>query len=85
MTKAIKRGLPRDWRKLPEPGAETVIARDKYRNKILLHGNTPEDGGFDLQTDGRIVLTPELARDLASKLWALADVMVPRDPPPSKK
>ena len=62
--------------KLPRPGGERVIARDRYRNKILLHGNpTAEEPHekYDFQTDGRVLLDSRLARELARVLVEFAD------------
>jgi hypothetical protein len=53
--------------RLPKYGHEIVIARDLYSNAIMIHGKY-ENGHYDLQTDGRVALTPRLARDLAKKL-----------------
>jgi hypothetical protein len=62
--------------RLPKPGKDLVIARDGFGNRILLHGNTAEDAtagvDYDLQTDGRVCLTPEFARELASTLLKFA-------------
>ncbi len=62
--------------RLPKPGSETVFAKDRFGNKILLYGNTDDcgsaDGGFDLATDGRVVLDVRLARELAKRLTEYA-------------
>jgi len=50
---------------------ETVIARDKYGNKVFLIKNAGP--GYDLMTDGRIYLSPSLAKKLASKLATFAE------------
>ncbi len=58
--------------KLPSQCSEITLERDKYRNEIWLHGNC--DGrSFDLSTDGRVLLSPRLARRLASKLIRFAE------------
>ncbi len=64
--------------KLPtKPGSDRVIARDKFRNAILIHRNTcdggPADGGYDLQTNGRVFLDSRLAKELARKLLDFAE------------
>lgn len=56
--------------RLPKRYGELVLDRDRYANKILLHGNSDE--GYDLQTDGRVFLSPQLARRLAAKLLKFA-------------
>ena len=50
---------------------ETILARDKYGNKIYLCKN--QTNGFDFQTDGRVYLSPTLARKLIQKLTNLLD------------
>lgn len=52
--------------RLPKPNEERILVRDKYRSKVLLHGN--QSYGFDLQTDGRILLSTSVARKLAAAL-----------------
>lgn len=52
------------------PNTEKVICRDKYGTKILLHKN--QGKGYDLQTDGRVFLSPRLAVVLAEKLLNFA-------------
>ena len=49
---------------------EKVIARDKYKTKVVIHLN--QTGGCDLSTDGRVFLTPNLAIRLSDELkkWA---------------
>lgn len=60
-----------------KPGTEKVIARDRYRNAVILFRNSTDgasaDGSYDLMTDGRVVLTPLLARELARILLQFAE------------
>jgi hypothetical protein len=52
---------------------ERVIGRDKIGRKVSIF--TYEDGGrvfYDLQTDGRILLTTGLAKKLAQELMLFA-------------
>jgi len=53
---------------------EKVIVRDRVGRKVSIF--TYEDGGrifHDLQTDGRILLTPRLAIKLADELKKFAE------------
>lgn len=50
---------------------EAVLVRDKYGTKIILYDNGPDQRGFDLQTDGRVYLSPTVAWKLAQKLMGL--------------
>lgn len=56
--------------KLPKYGHEIVIARDRYNTAILIHGN---EVGHDLSTNGRVLLTRTLAKQLAKKLLKYAE------------
>lgn len=49
---------------------EKVLCKDDYGNKILLIKNV--EFGFDLLTDGRVFLSPRLARKLAAALLKFA-------------
>jgi hypothetical protein len=64
--------------RLPRDGGERIIARDRYRNKILLHhnltGEQPHEM-YDLQTDGRVLLDSRLARELANALIDFANTV----------
>jgi len=57
--------------KLPKFPHELVLARDAYGTKIVLHANS--EGGHDLSTDGRVLLSPSVARELAKRLLEFAD------------
>lgn len=53
---------------------ERAIAKDEFGNKVLIVEY--EDGGLsftDLHTDGRVLLTPKFAKELARKLNAWAE------------
>ena len=53
--------------------SEKVLCRDKYGNKILLHKNFGP--GYDLQTDGRVFLSKDLADELSKKLIAFKEMV----------
>ena len=55
---------------------ETCLAEDKYGNKVLLCRNV-DQRTYDLMTDGRVFLSPQLARELGAKLLMIAAELKP--------
>ena len=57
--------------KLPTYPKEINIARDPFGARIMIHAN-PLPGTYDFSTDGRVLLTPVLARRIANNLFEFA-------------
>jgi hypothetical protein len=51
---------------------ERIIGKDKFGTEVWIIPY-PDGHAFDLQTDGRVFLTPMLARKLAKKLTEFAN------------